>query len=237
VSQSPTPCANADCVPLSAHMKEISNSNFGLLIAYVLPGFIVIWGLSGFWPVMPFCVDGSEQCAVTPSLIGFLNSTVAAVAAGMAVSAIRFVLIDTIHHLTGLQRPAWNGAALQDNVSAVNILVEQHYRYYQFYANMLVAGVIAVVAHLHQTSFDVGLIEWSLVVLAVIFWIGSRDSLNKYYSNLRYVLTTNTDLEFSMTNGMHHEKKEPKTKAATNTNQQPKAQPKPQAAAAKPSAK
>ena len=73
-------------------MKDISNSNFGLLIAYALPGFVVIWGLSGIWPMVAGCMSDVEPCANIPSLVGFLNSTIAAVAAGMTVSAIRIGL-------------------------------------------------------------------------------------------------------------------------------------------------
>lgn len=181
-------------------MKDISNSNFGLLIAYALPGFVVIWGLSGLWPVSPVCLGDVSACSTLPSLVGFFNTAVGAITAGMVVSAIRFVLIDTAHHLTGLQRPALDGATLQQNIGAVNLVVDNHYRYYQFHANLLIAGSIAYAAHLYQSGSFHGLTASLAVFLGVILWLTTRDNLRKYYRNLA---TFNTNQqENAMSNGM-----------------------------------
>lgn len=185
-------------------MKDM-NSNFGLLIAYALPGFVAIWGLSGIWPAVIGCANGAGACDTVPSLVGFLNSTVAAIAAGMAVSAIRFVVIDEIHERTGLRRPRWNGVALQNNLAAVRSVVDHHYRYYQFHANMIVAGVIAYEAHLYDARTVAGLTEVLLVALAVVFWITSRDNLRKYYQNLDAIFDTQPKGRTTMSNGMSNE--------------------------------
>jgi hypothetical protein len=65
--------------------QEPTVTNFGLLIAYVLPGFTAIQG----WPFVsragsgqPFALAGYE-----PSLVGFLDSTMEAIIAGLTVSA------------------------------------------------------------------------------------------------------------------------------------------------------
>jgi len=181
-------------------MTDISSSNFGLLIAYALPGFIVIWGLEGSWTALAGCSEG--VCELVPSLVGFLNSTVAAIAAGLTVSAVRFVIIDGIHERTGLPRPRPNGRVLQENLAAVNLLIDQHYRYYQFHANMIVAGLIAYGVHVY-TSGSVSLIPDSFILaLLAIFWIAGRDTLRKYYANLDPIFTP---LEVvPMSNGMHH---------------------------------
>ncbi len=171
-------------------MKDL-NSNFGLLIAYALPGFVAIWGLSGIWPAVIECAIGTEGCKAVPSLVGFLNSTVAAIAAGMAVSAIRFVVIDSLHERSGLKRPKSNGIALQNNLAAVRTVIDHHYRYYQFHSNMIVAGVIAYVAQQYELVQDVnGLTEVLLVALMAVFWIASRDNLKKYYHNLDAIFQT-----------------------------------------------
>lgn len=172
-------------------MKDL-NSNFGLLIAYALPGFVAIWGLSGIWPGVIECAMGADGCGIVPSLMGFLNSTVAAIAAGMAVSAIRFVLIDFLHERTGLHRPKWNGLALQKNLAAVRTIVDHHYRHYQFHANMIVAGVIAYAAQRYELQMVPGLTELLLIALLAVFWIASRDNLKKYYQNLDAIFQTQT---------------------------------------------
>ena len=195
-------------------MKEVTYTHFGLLIAYVLPGFVVIWGLSGLWPIAPICTGNLKDCTTIPSLVGFFNTTLGAITAGMVVNSLRFALIDTIHHRTGLVRPPLDGPSLQRNLAAVNVVVDHHYRHYQFHSNIIVAGLIAYAAHLYQSFTFTGLPELLLVVLAVIFWVGSRDNLRKYYGNLETLTTRDKDR--NMTNGMGKHKAEPATSKTSN---------------------
>ena len=64
-------------------MKEVSPGNFGLLIAFLLPGFIVLWGLSYFSATVRLWLAGSGQ---SPTVGGFMFVTLASVAAGVTVS-------------------------------------------------------------------------------------------------------------------------------------------------------
>ena len=124
-------------------MSELSAKNFGLLIAYVLPGFVALWGISHFSPTVDSWITSSQQGA--PTIGGFLYVTLASLVAGLTVSAIRWAVIDTLHHATGLKPPQWEFANLDDRLQGFHGLVENHYRYYQFYANGLVALIIAVI--------------------------------------------------------------------------------------------
>lgn len=161
---------------------QVSDRNFGLLIAYIIPGFIALIGLSGISPTINLWLGGfaAEQM---PSVAGFLYVTIASVGLGMTASAIRFVVIDKINELTGLKRPAWDDRQLQANYQAYTLVIEQHYRYYQFYANSLIALLIAYAAHHHQNQLqlDQGLIEIVLAVIGIFFWLMARDTLRKYY--------------------------------------------------------
>ena len=51
-------------------MKEVSLSNFGLLIAFVLPGFMVLWGASYFSETINHWLSGSDA---TPTVGGFMT--------------------------------------------------------------------------------------------------------------------------------------------------------------------
>lgn len=199
-------------------MKDITYTQFGLLIAYLLPGFVVIWGISGLWPVAPLCSGDTEACATIPSLVWFFNTTLGAITAGMAVSAIRFVLVDTVNHLTGLKRPHVDGHVLQKNLGAVNTVIDHHYRHYQFHANLLVAGMIAYGVHLYKTMTITGLPEVLLIILAVIFWLTARDNLRKYYTSLATFNTKERD--DTMSNGMGKHKDD--TGAERKSSQQKK---------------
>jgi hypothetical protein len=113
-------------------MNALSNENFGLVIAYVLPGFVALWGVSFFSPTVESWIAVSQQGA--PTVAGFMYVTLASIGTGLTVSGVRWLIIDTVHHLTGLTRPAWKFVNLDDKLQGFLTLNEGHYRYYQFYA-------------------------------------------------------------------------------------------------------
>jgi hypothetical protein len=153
--------------------QESLTTNFGLLIAYVLPGFTALQGV----PLV--ASPPAEWGAAAPgsTLTGFLSGTLAALAAGLTVSTARWVVIDTLHHRTGLRPPAWDFALLAKNVQAFALLVDIHYRYYKFYANMVVALAWAYATRGYTLGWR-GSAYWGL---AALFFLGSRDALRKYY--------------------------------------------------------
>ena len=137
----------------------LSNENFGLVIAYVLPGFVALWGVSYFSPTVESWITATQQGA--PSVAGFMYVTVASLAAGLTVSAVRWAIIDTIHHATGVIPPAWEFAVLNDKLPGFLGLDENHYRYYQHHSNMFVA-----VALLFRSVDCRGQLPRSLAVVA-----------------------------------------------------------------------
>jgi len=169
-------------------MEEVLGRGFGLCIAYVAPGFVALWGTSFIEPMVGVWLmsAGSSE----PTVGSFFYMLLASVAAGLAVSAVRWVVVDSIHRWTGLKAPAWRLSELQENLQAFETMVEHHYRHYQFYANSLVAGSFAVAARrlsggAPPRSFGVE-IAWT--VLALIFFVASRDTLRHYYSRVGELL-------------------------------------------------
>ncbi|MBL8827245.1 MAG: hypothetical protein JNM18_09685 [Planctomycetaceae bacterium] len=171
-------------------MTELSGKNFGLLIAYVLPGFVLLYGLQ---PVSS-AING--WLSVSPTIPASIESlffvTVASTAAGMTVSAVRWLLIDSLHHVTGLRRPVWDDAKLQQNIDAFDAIVEAHYRYYQFYANTLIALPIlfAVALATKQAWARTPLPLAAFGVIEITFLAMSRDTLRKYYRRTSRLLGT-----------------------------------------------
>jgi hypothetical protein len=154
--------------------EENSLSNFGLVIAYVLPGFTALQGFPLISPGQTAWGAGGDP---NPPLTAFLSGTVMALAAGLTVSAVRWLLIDRLHHRTGLRMPERDFAMLEKNVAAFEFLVFVHYRYYKFYANMVVALVWAYAARDYALGWRGAL----YLPLVVLFFVSSRDSLRKYY--------------------------------------------------------
>lgn len=159
-------------------MQDVTRDNFGLLIAYILPGFVVLWGVSVFSATVRSWVGVSAD--QSPTVGGFLYVTVAAVAIGMVVSTIRWLIVDRLHHLTGIAQPKWDFSQLAGKLAAFDLLVDSHYRFYQFHANMLVAVAFTFLAHLLNARYRPIDLILSFVVIEVILWVGSRDTLRKY---------------------------------------------------------
>lgn len=92
-------------------MKEVSKQNFGLVIAYLLPGLVALWGVSYFSDTVRLWLTTGGQTA--PSVAGFLYVTLAAFTAGLTLGAIRAVTVDLLHHCTGVPKPEWDFSEFQ----------------------------------------------------------------------------------------------------------------------------
>lgn len=167
--------------------RETALQDFGLVIAYLLPGFTVLLGASYVSPTVRVWLGAATEQA--PTLGGFLYTTITAIAAGLTVSAIRWLILDTLHHATGIRPPKWDFRRLDRRVAAYEQLIAIHYHYYQSYGGMVVALPWMLLARHWQSGFtkpdalDVG-----LVLLVALFYFGSRDALKKYYARTGQLL-------------------------------------------------
>ncbi len=164
-------------------MNPVSTDNFGLLIAYLVPGFVSLLGVSLFSETVQAWLGIVPLSS--PTVGGFLYVTLASIAAGLIVSAVRWTTVDRLHHHTGIPEPTWNFARLPATLPAFMILVENHYRYYQFYANMLVAAAFCYLAYLFAWSVLPGQdlpLDAGFLGIEVVLLLGSRDTLRKYYT-------------------------------------------------------
>ncbi len=171
-------------------MNEVSSSNFGVLIAFLVPGFIVLWGMSYFSATVSLWLSGA---GTTPTVGGFMFVTLASVAAGVTISTVRWAVLDTIHRWTGLPPPKWDFSRLQDNIAAYNVLNDIHYKFYQFHGNALMALVFVYAARrIHDgiMTTPVGLFDVGFLILSVVLFVGSRDTLRKFYVRVSQLLGT-----------------------------------------------
>ncbi len=170
-------------------MKDDSISNFGLLIAYILPGLVALWGGSQLIPSLSSWI--LPTTAEAPTVGGFLYTTVAAIGAGLTASTVRWLVIDPLHHATGIARPQFDFSRFAERVEAYHVLNENHYRYYQFYANTLMAGLFAYFTWRCRRSLvdePLGWPEFACALLAAVFFAASRDTLRRFYARLSSVL-------------------------------------------------
>lgn len=185
-----------------------SSRQFGLLIAYVLPGFIALVGLA---PVFPSVAQWLRPVSAGELDLGLgppLYAILAATALGLLLDSARWISIDRIHHWMGVKRPAWEDSQLDRVLGAFDYLVQNHYRFYAFNANTLLAATIAYVVNRFAgtlpflgLSTDVG-----MVLLVAVLFLASRSALTNYFARTaRLVGRTATPSEATdMYNGNDH---------------------------------
>lgn len=162
-------------------MTSVTRDNFGHLIAYLVPGATALWGSSLFVPVLQSWFVATPPDA--PTIGGFLYLTIASLAAGMTINAVRWAIIDTAHRLTGLPPAPADFSRLGENVEAYALLIEIHYKHYQYHANMAVATAFAYACYrIHLGSqAHLGWPDLGVILLEIIFLAMSRDTLRKYH--------------------------------------------------------
>ena len=173
---------------------------FGLLIAYVLPGFSVLVAASLVVPALQVWLLGPAQHS--SAIGGVLYVTAASILIGQLLNLVRWATLDQAHQLTGLQRPTWKESLLERRREAFELLVENLFRYHQFYGNLAVALPLCWVAFRASAAAVTatwGVIELPLIALEVLLIAGSRDALRRYFSRTQTLLES----ESAMTNGNH----------------------------------
>lgn len=164
-----------------SRLKEESVFDFGLIIAYLLPGGLVLWGLGQIVPAVQAWLNAATIDTTTVG--GFFFVALASLGGGLLASLIRWFVIDRLHHWTGLRPPHLDFAKLAERTAAFALLIEVHYKYYQFYANSLVAGAFAYICWRSQHPLQAALcIDAVAMVLLLLLAAGSRDTLRRYYT-------------------------------------------------------
>jgi hypothetical protein len=165
-------------------MKDITDKNFGVIIAFLIPGFMLLWGLS-YSSSMVAAWLVKSSAADAPTVGGFLYATLASLALGLLISAIRWFFVDHfLYYFTCLKQTKVDFSKLKtkEAFAAFEGVVENHYRYYQYYSNTFVAVVISFAAYLwagKDTSSKT--VIFGVILLCVVLLLASRDCLKKYH--------------------------------------------------------
>lgn len=178
-------------------MTDVSSRNFGYLIAYVIPGFIVVASLSVYSPIMRAWIGTFSETA--PTVSGFLYVTLASVFAGMTLSAVRWLTLDSFHHRTGIKRPRLDFSVLDENRAAFDALALNHFRYYEFFSHTALALIVAMCSYRPLSdllAFSPVVMLLGVLVLEVVLFVASRDSLRKYYDRTSSLLGRSEAADF-----------------------------------------
>ena len=171
-------------------MKDVSEKNFGLVIAYLLPGFICLWGLSFSSNEIAAWLANSSA-GESPSVGGFLYATLASLAIGLVLSALRWLVIDHFHYWTGIPPPSIDFSELRDadKFAAFQAVVEAHYRHYQYYSNTLVGIIVSFLTYIVRGPDFPSWYTWvAVVAILIALFCGSRDAMRKYFVRAEKIL-------------------------------------------------
>lgn len=166
------------------------SATFGVLIAFLLPGFLCLYGLSFRAEALADLLDVSGQ---TASSADFLYTALASLSIGLILNAVRWAVLDNIfHRLFHLKWPDginWDRLSDEHALAGFQLIVENHYHYYQYYSNTFVAILTALVYNALAPG-SLGWLTWLfwLAVLLVLL-IGSWDTLRRYYARATPILS------------------------------------------------
>jgi hypothetical protein len=167
---------------------ETTNRQFGLIVAYLLPGFIA---LGGFALLMPEVADWLQPVEGESGIAPSVYTVMAATALGMILSCFRWLLIDHVFAWTGITPPEWEFERLEQRLPAFDYFVEYHYRYYQFYANTFIAVLwtYALNRWLGTSAFLGVVTDAAVLLFSAALLAGARDALRKYYQRTNRLLS------------------------------------------------
>lgn len=162
-------------------MPDTSSRQFGLIIAYLLPGFLALAGIAPLFPTVADWLRPANQgnFGIGPTVYALLM----AAAAGMVISCVRWLLLDHIHNWTGVRRLPRNDSRLADVLGGYDFLIQIHYKYHEFAGNMLVALLFAYGLNrsLHTLpALGIGT-DLGVAFLSLVLFVASRDALAKFY--------------------------------------------------------
>jgi len=169
----------------SGGAKVKDSLDFGKIIAYLLPGFVGLWGLSHRpWTVARW-FQLSENTESSFDNVSFI--LLGSLAFGVILSAFRWVIFDQFSNERIFCVPElkvdFSKLSAEHTRLALQLLIDNHYNYYQFYSAMAVAVPFAFINWcLAKKEFELIQIFYGVVVIVttIVLSLGAADALKKY---------------------------------------------------------
>jgi hypothetical protein len=165
-------------------VKDITSTSFGYIIGFLLPGLLSLYGLAFWSSRVEKIMQPASNIAATigPSVILLL----AALAAGLIVSAIRcYVFEKFVCRETQFEKDMFSRLGTGEKLSSFRAVVDEHYRYHQFYGGCFVGLAIAYFGWLWNTYPTLTWI-WravslvGFVVVEALMFVTATDAYEKY---------------------------------------------------------
>ena len=167
--------------------------NFGLIIAYFLPGVLVTYSLRYISARIDHLLHAVEegQVFLGPAVV----LVVGALVAGLIISSIRTVAVDSLLYKAGIPKPQVDYKKLTsaEKWAVYSQVVENIYRFYQFYGNIFLGllllailryGIAGVPIFASAQSVTLFLITIGAVAALLLSAIQSMRQLHKAIDDL-----------------------------------------------------
>jgi hypothetical protein len=163
---------------------EYLRTTFGLVIAFVAPGAVAVWGIAQISPTVEVWFGTTAEADISGA--GFLFVLLASLASGVFISGLRAELLPPLFGLFGAKRAKdldESKTREDDCRAALRQAVEDFFQYHQFYGNMVFALTLAYFAWLYAGH----ILPWERPLVLGI-WLFSLLALlrSAYYSWKRY---------------------------------------------------
>ncbi len=158
---------------------DLSLNNTTIIIAFLLPGVIAMWGVSSFSKTVRTWLATAP--ATGTSLGGAILFLVMSITAGLVADSLRSHTIDVVHFHTGIEQPTLSFEDFdQVKLDMFQAIMDNHFRYHQFYGNVFLCILFAYIAQQftrRSWPWPPSCREFGTLVLLVVTWLGSRGDL------------------------------------------------------------
>ena len=180
-------------------MEQVTSTTLGLLMAYLLPGLVVLYSLS-FWSLRLREVFRSFLAAQQIGL--FLLVLAASLIAGLLAGAVRWVGFEFLfgskcQHLEPAQ---FRQLTTQTKFSAFSYIVDENFRFHQFWGAMVVVAPFLCASllkefwnYIHLLGILTGVITF--LIMEFIIAIAAWKSYKRFVARARCILAGPGDEE------------------------------------------
>jgi hypothetical protein len=149
-------------------LKDLTATSFGLIIAYLLPGLVGLYGLS-FW--FPRIGAAFATFLTAESNVGlFFLIILASLAVGMITHGIRWILFEV--WCSGLEQrlepSLFANLSGERKLAAFRTAVDEIYRYHQWWGGMAVVAPLVFIGWMNSPDAQVGEMQGMILWIAFL---------------------------------------------------------------------
>ncbi len=175
-------------------MKDVTSTSFGLLIAFLLPGLVGLYGLSYWSKKLGYVFDTflTVNSNVGLSIVVLL----AALAVGLIVTAVRWIVFERwICKKIQLGPSDFEKLDSEEKLLVFRAIVDEHYRYHQFWGGMCIVIPVLSIGMAREywpdlTAIRVIVSAGAVVTIELIVGIAAREAFRNYVTRAKRILTS-----------------------------------------------